>query len=161
MTSVGAELLAGDSALRQHSATELGKPALSRSLADNRHSRRTPTDSSCSDERERVPWLYSREHPRMNIGMIREIGIEAGGEAVENRAHLSGHARILRAREPRNLERPVAPIASHAVLSVHLGAPAECAQVIVLDTPEVVLCLRVGEAKRGRRIGFAETCGMP
>ena len=88
--------------------------------------------------------------------MIGEIRIEAGGEAVENRAHLSGHARILRAREPRNLERPVAPIASHAVLFVHLGAPAECAQVIVLDTPEVVLGLRVGEAKRGRRIRFAE-----
>ena len=93
--------------------------------------------------------------------MIGEIRVQALGKRIEQRAHLLRHARILGTRQTRDLERAVAPVAAEPALALHLGAPAKRADVVVLDAPEVVLGLRVGEAEHRAGVRLAEHVRNP
>ena len=91
--------------------------------------------------------------------MVFEIGVEPSDESIEQHAPLARQPAVLRAREPRNLQRAIAPVARHPALPFHLGTPADRADIVVLDAPEVVLGLRICKAEHRGSICLAEHVG--
>ena len=109
-----------------------------------------------ADECERVPRLYSREKSWVDFWVTQEEVVKTCGEGIAQCAHLRVETGVFLSGEPRNLERMVKSIFVDRFLSVDFRQPSHSANEVLLDAPEVVLCLSIGEAEYGAGIGAAE-----
>ncbi len=91
--------------------------------------------------------------------MVGKVGVQAGGEPVDQLLHATRQARVLGPCKARDFEGAIAPVAGHGTLAMRLGRAAQRPDVVVLDPPEVVLRLGIGEAEHGARVRLAEHVG--